>query len=331
MGGLAGCSDEAEAPRHSPGVDSGLDGTVTPDSGAGVEAGAADASPEASADASADAGRLPQTANSPRVVSSSPKEGEAFYAVRMESNEPPATGYGYRQRVTLTFDRPMDTAYATMTLHGPNDDEVSFDGVWDDGATTLIAEIPLRQLHLPGSGASVLPLTYEATYRVELPELRSAVGDGVHATDDYLKDGALDFTTLPKNGLVDHTCFHTFDQVSQTLALSPTADDAPSFDSSHTHKRYLTVFQGESTPRTGNALLPISRPSLRHIFLPQDVTIQVFDLDGAPIESTVVPVPDICSLRYDHQVRFTAAGTYRLQFGPSPLETLEVYFESGSL
>ena len=65
--------------------------------------------------------------------------------------------------------------------------------------------------------------------------------------------------------------------------------------------------------------------------MPQDVTIQVFDPDGAPIESTVIPLPEICSLRYDHVVRLTAAGTYRVQFGPSPLQTLEVYFESGSL
>lgn len=283
------------------------------------DAGDLDAS-DAALDAGPDGASLPQTPNSPRVVSSAPAEDEATYPI-----EKPPVG-AYRKIITLVFDRPMDVSYSSMTLYGPNGDVRSIDGTWNVGGDTLSAEIPKVQLPAGSGGTKLLPLTYASAYRVDLSSLRSLAGDGVHATDAYLKDGALDFTTLPWDQLLEHTCGHTVDPVYQTLALTETVDAAPLFESLHTHKRFQLVLPGAGPTWAGHASLVPVTPRTYYAFVETSVPIQVVGPNGA-IGGIVHGLPPHCSLRYMHEFRFDVAGTYDLAFGPVATSMFELYFE----
>jgi hypothetical protein len=330
---VAACSEAGEFASPTEGgagdprdgePDHANDGAAPPESDSSVppsDAGARDAAD--AADAATDGGGLPQTPDSPRVVSSSPTEGERTYPVEQV---PAGAGYYYRKVITLVFDRPMDVSHVMLTVQGSGGDVRSFPGTWAADGQTLTAEVPPTQLPFQ-SGTRLLPLKYETTYRLDLSDLRSTQGDGVHATDAYLEDGALDFSTMAWDQLLEHTCSHTVDAVYQTLVLTAAPDAAPSFGSPHTHKRFRALLPGAGPAWSGHASLVPTTPRTYHVFVEESVPIQVAGPNGV-VAGEVHALPPVCSLRYAHEFRFDAAGSYGLAFGPSAVSMFDVYFES---
>lgn len=327
--GLA-CSDEVGptppgGPVPDPATD-GSDGRAPPiedDRGSDGGVGLGDASPID------DAGGPDASDASPsggvRVIASEPAEGSSTYAFEMVES---GASWARKKRVRLEFDSAMNTSIAALALNVvPGGGNYAFSGVWSADALVLEAELPL--LYAGGR-----PLEYQKHYAVDLSALRDAQGRGVDAAHGYLGDGALDFTTMARDALLEHTCLHTFDAPQPPLGLSVTPEAGLAVGTPHL--RYVMVLPDGAGPRVGHATWQVfgaGTQQRRIVFLRDDVPLTLRGPNGAPPATAPAPypVPRVCALVKAWDMVLENDVPYTLSFGPTEVTPIEVFFEAAAL
>jgi methionine-rich copper-binding protein CopC len=264
----------------------------------------------------------------PHVTASSPAEG-ATNVLPVEMFKSDATNIGHRKVVTLTFNEPMDTAVAQVTLLDvttPANGARTLTGTWSGDGLTLTVVIPRPEPDLP-------PLEQENQYTLDVTGLRSASGQPVDAAHSGLGNGKLDFTTGRRDATVEHACTHALVNTPRavTAGSSPTGF-MPGTDEGH-------AFYGLTLPADGTSFRGYTEvvtfpdeDQTAALYLNHSVPVAVHDTTEGEelLTSTLQPATPVCVPAITHVVTFPApAGDrfLRLTFGPTPLESFTFVFE----
>lgn len=302
---LAGCDHDDPAP---PAPDAG----TRPDAGAELDAGT-----------QPDAGSV----QGPAVIGSTPTEGETN-VLPVELFKEGATTTGVRKLVTLTFDTPMNTTAAEVTLVDrttPANAPRTLTGIWSEDGLTLSVAIPRPEADLP-------PLEEDTTYTLELGALRDTEGRTVDTSHTGLGDGRLDFTTGRRAGTTEHACAHALLERPMPVTASASPTIYPATDSPH-------AFYGLTLPASGASFLGYtevvsgeSRDEPVILYLNHPIPVAVHDTTEGEdaVASALEPARPVCLPAITHTVKFTAPGGdrfLRLTFGPTEQETFTFVFE----
>ncbi|MCP3099746.1 Ig-like domain-containing protein [Myxococcus sp. K15C18031901] len=263
----------------------------------------------------------------PIATASDPTEG-ATGVLPVQTFKVDATNTSLRRLVSVSFDEPMDTTRAQVTLWDrttPSTPSRALTGQWSEDALTLNLSIPRPEADLP-------PLEEDTRYTLDLTALRDVAGNPLDPTHPGLGDGKLDFTTGERDRVTEHACGHALLEapVAVTAGASPTTM-YPATDSPH-------EFYALTLPARGGEFLGYSevvsaeRDEPIVMYLDQELPVTVHDVteEEAVIASTLTPAPAVCQPAITHVLRFTApAGDrfLRLTYGPSPRQTLHFVFE----
>ncbi|QDE86313.1 hypothetical protein BHS07_34910 [Myxococcus xanthus] len=304
---LAGCDNDAPVPP-SPSPDAG----TRPDAGTEPDAGT-----------QPDAGSV----QGPAVIGSTPSEG-ATNVLPVELFKVDATTTGVRKLVTLTFDTPMGTTAAEVTLVDrttPANPARTLTGTWSGDGLTLSVAIPRPESDLP-------PLEEETAYTLELGGLRGAKGHAVDTSHAGLGDGRLDFTTGRRDGTTEHACAHALLErpASVTASASPTI--YPATDTSHEFYALTLPTSGTSFLGYTEVVSGESRDEPVILYLNHPIPVAVHDTTEGEdaVASALEPARPVCLPAITHTLKFTAPGGdrfLRLTFGPTEQETFTFVFE----
>jgi methionine-rich copper-binding protein CopC len=264
----------------------------------------------------------------PHVTTSSPAEG-ATNVMPVEMYNENGTSIALRKVLSLTFNEPMDTSRAQVSLVDvttPANAPRTLTGTWSQDGLTLTVVIPRPEPDLP-------PLEQENQYTLELTALRSATSQPVDTAHSGLRDGKLDFTTGRRDPELEHACTHALVATPEPVSAgsSPTSV-YPATDTGHT-------FYGVTLPADGTAFRGYTevvtdpdRDQRIVLYLNQPVQAEVRDTTEGDtlVTSTLQPTAPVCAPAITHALRFTGpAGDrfLRLDFGPTPHQTFNFVFE----
>ncbi len=264
----------------------------------------------------------------PHVTESHPTEG-ATNVLPVELFKSDATNIGYRKVATLTFNEPMDTAVAQVTLRDvttPANAPRTLTGTWSGDGLTLTVVIPRPEPDLP-------PLEQENQYTLDVTGLRSASGQPVDAAHAGLGDGKLDFTTGRRDAAVEHACTHALvnPREAVTAGSSPTRF-YPATDTGHTFYELTLPADDASFRGYTEVVTDPDRDQTAALYLNQSLPVAVHDTTEGeqPVASTLEPATPVCVPAITHVVKFPApAGDrfLRLTFGPTSHASFTFVFE----
>ncbi|QSQ28544.1 Ig-like domain-containing protein [Pyxidicoccus parkwayensis] len=264
----------------------------------------------------------------PHVTASTPSEG-ATDVLPVELYKADATNLALRKVLTLTFNEPMDTSTAQVTLRDvttPANAPRTLTGTWSSDGHTLTVVIPRPEPDLP-------PLEQENRYTLDVTGLRGATGQPVDTAHAVLGDGKLDFTTGRRDANVEHACTHALLNPPQavTAGSSPTSF-YPATDTGHTFYGLTLPADGTSFRGYTEVVTDPDRNETVALYLSQSVPVTVHDTTEGEtlVASTLEPAAPVCVPAIKHVARFPAPSGdrfLRLTFGPTAHETLTFVFE----
>ena len=317
-------SANAGRPPTAPSVDSDPDAGAAQDTRDGSTPARPDEDDGAPDGGDPDLDSGGEDANIPpaRVLASEPAEGALTYAFEMLF----AGAWVRRKVVRLEFDTVMDTTVTTLSLISPDGMSHAFHGTWSPDGRVLEGETPKNV-------AGSRPLAYQTHYSVDLSALRDPQGRGIDLSHAYLGDGKVDFTTLPQDALLEHTCTHTND-ASQLLGLSSTPGAGLPIGTPHV--RYAMILPDGAGPRTGHASWQVFGAATYQryvVFLRDDVPLKLTGPGGAapPVPPAPYPVWSVCALVKGWSMVLEKDVAYDLELGPTATTPIEIYFEATTL
>ena len=264
----------------------------------------------------------------PHVTASSPAEG-ATNVMPVELYKAGATSTGLRKVLTLTFNAPMDTTVAQVTLSDvttPANPARALTGTWSQDGLTLTLVIPRPEPDLP-------PLEQENGYSLDVTGLRSAAGGAVDASHAGLGNGKLDFTTGRRNPEVEHACLHAL--VSEPEAVTAGGSPSgfmPATDRGHVFYALTLPASGAESRGYTEVVTAPDRDQTFALYLNQPVPVAVHDATEGEdaVASTLEPAAPVCVPAITHVLKFAGPGRdrfLRLTFGPTPHRPFTFVFE----
>jgi len=280
--------DDARVPAEGSGSE-GLQGTEGPD-----------------ADSSESAGPLPT------LLSSTPAlDEDAVYP------SPLWSGDGEEVVIELAFSEPM-VLTGELRLTAAEHERPIAEVVWSQDSRNA-------SLFVRPDFSNPRPLRDETEYALDTSGFISAAG--LHLDPEIgLRDGILVFTTGRFDGLLNHSCGHTFFGPFADLVAGPQPDDSAP-DITTTHTQYTVALLPEESAFSGwlRATFPSVGPY--RLYFDTEVTLARFD-GGTMQPMTLSPTARVCpGITHEVTLHPAAGEAWLLFVGPQPSSPVHVIVE----